>query len=82
VTVYRLLWTLLRLVLRGRGRDDVCLSIEWDLPGSRGAITGEITGFQDAMCLIEGVSSDGPWSMWGPPRVNSVGVRDVQFGAE
>lgn len=67
MTVYRLLRTLLAHALRGRGRDDVFLSIEWDLPHHSGAVIGSIVDFSwesdaDAFCMIEAVSEDGMWS--------------------
>lgn len=67
MSVYALLWQLIKHVLHGRGRDEVCVSIEWDLPDRQGAVTGIAKDFtwvgdEDAFCSIDAVSEDGPWS--------------------
>lgn len=46
MTVYRLLWQLLKHVVRGRGRDEVFLSVEWRNERHSGGATGAVTGVE------------------------------------
>lgn len=67
MTVYRLLWQLLKHALHGRGRDEVYVDVGWNLPDRYGSASGVATEFRwesnaDAFCMIEATSSDGPWS--------------------
>lgn len=67
MTVYRLLWELIKHVLHGRGRDEVHVAVDWDdTPSGDGSVTGSITEFRwesdkDAFCMLEARSEEGPW---------------------
>jgi hypothetical protein len=71
VSAYRLLWELLKHVLRGRGRDDVFLAIDWDLPHRDGSVTGEEglwlkwESRRDGFGVLSATSKEGPWSEHG-----------------
>jgi len=61
VNAYALLWELIKHVLHGRGRDEVCVTIDGDDPDTDPA-TGSASGFRwegdvDAFCVIEAVPS-------------------------
>ena len=66
--VYQLLHVLLRLVLAGRLRDDVCVSVHLETPERELGLTGVITGVdllnrREGFVVIEAESEDqAPWT--------------------
>lgn len=81
MSAYRLFWELLKHILHGRGRDEVCTAIDWETPDSYGGITGTVVAFRwesdrDAFCMIEAASSDRPWSDSNAPGPVLIGGTD------
>jgi len=77
VKVYRLLWLLLGLALRGRFRDEVYLSVLLDAPDRTVGIVGLATGLdvlarRERFLIIDAVSEDpAPWTEWPDPALAS-----------
>lgn len=72
MSVYRLLWELLKHVLHRRGRDEVFVAINWD----GGFATGSVTEFRwesdaDAFCMIESESEEQPYLYDAPPGIDA-----------
>lgn len=76
MSVYQLLWAMLRLALAGRFRDEVCVSVLLDSPDRSIGITGVITALdilprRERFLIIDAVSEDPtPWHETPCPAVN------------